>query len=225
MALVLRITRGEFAVTPVKITIPEGSTVRDIATILGKNMPHFAVQDFLAQAEHHEGYLFPDTYFFSPLEKPEAIIARLRGSFDRAFAPYTVALTAKQRTVGDIIIMASIIEREAKADSDRPIVAGILWKRFDLGIPLQVDAPFYYTLRKTSRELTQDDLRTDTPYNTYARKGLPATPISNPGLEAITAALFPEESPYLYYLSDKNGELHYAKDLEGHKKNREKYLN
>jgi UPF0755 protein len=92
-------------------------------------------------------------------------------------------------------------------------------------MPLQVDASFAYIMNKGTREVTKDDLQTDSPYNTYKYKGLPPTPISNPGLESIHAALNPRETSYLYYLSDKDGRMYYAKDFETHKKNKALYLN
>ena len=224
LAVALRISRGEFGLTPLKVTIPEGSTVSEVADILQKSMPLFGRTTFLTLAAPEEGYLFPETYFFSPLEKPQAMARRMRTTFDQMFAPLGIALEASKRSKAEIVIMASLLEKEAQTPEDRARVAGILWKRIGLGMPLQVDAPFLYLLHKTSHELTQADLAFDSPYNTYLYRGLPKGPIGNPGLEAMRAALFPETSPYLYYLSDKKGTLHYAVDLDGHKKNRALYL-
>ncbi len=224
LALAGRITRGDFGIAQAKVTIPEGSTVREIATILKAGIPELDIQGFLTFAQPHEGYLFPDTYFFSSLEKPAAIVERMRNTFEQVFAPYAIAATTTKKTKEEIVVMASLIEKETKFDADRPRVAGILWKRIELGMPLQVDAPFFYLLRKTSTQLTKDDLALESRYNTYRYKGLPVGPIGNPGVKSIKAALFPEASPYLYYLSDKNGVLHYATDLDGHKQNRALYL-
>ena len=120
--------------------------------------------------------------------------------------------------------MESFIDNEVHNPEDRKIVSGILWKRIDKGIGLQVDASLTYILGKASAELTQDDLKMDSPYNTYKYKGLPKGPISNPGKEAIEAAVFPQTSPYLFYLSDKDGITRYAKNFEEHKNNKFKYL-
>jgi UPF0755 protein len=120
--------------------------------------------------------------------------------------------------------MASLIEEETATPEDRRIVSGILWKRLSSGMRLQVDATFAYTIGKGSLELTTEDLKSDSPYNTYRIYGLPPTPIVNPGLDAITAALHPTSSPYVYYLSDKNGVMHYSKTFEEHKLAKAKYL-
>jgi len=120
--------------------------------------------------------------------------------------------------------MASIIEKESLNGDERQIVSGILWKRISLGMPLQVDATFLYINGKASAELTKDDLNIDSPYNTYRNKGLPPGPINNPGLDAIVAALYPKDSPYLYYLHDKKGKVHYAKTFNEHVANKRKYL-
>ena len=109
-------------------------------------------------------------------------------------------------------------------DKDHKIISGILWKRIGMNMPLQVDAPFLYILGKTSAELTLADLKKDSPYNTYVNRGLPIGPIGNPGFSALRAAVFPASSPYLYYLSDNEGIMHYAKTFEEHKANKEKYL-
>jgi UPF0755 protein len=121
--------------------------------------------------------------------------------------------------------MASLVEEETRTPADRRLVAGILWKRIKLGMPLQVDAVFPYINGKNTYEVTARDLKIDSPYNTYLYPGLPIAPIANPGLDSIKAAIEPAESPYLYYLSDRAGAMHYAKTFEEHKRNRELYLN
>ncbi len=120
--------------------------------------------------------------------------------------------------------MASILEDEANTLEDKRIIAGILWKRLKLKMPLQVDSTLRYTTGKSSGELTKADLSANNPYNTYVNKGLPPTPISNPGLDSIRAAITPTNTSYLYFLSDKNGNMHYAETFEEHKQNRINYL-
>ena len=120
--------------------------------------------------------------------------------------------------------MASLIEKEASGEKDRNIVSGILWKRIEKGIPLQVDAPFLYILGKESSELTKSDLSINSPFNTYKYKGLTPSPIGNPGLDSIKAAINPEDSPYLYYLHDAEGNIHYARTYSEHQKNIRTYL-
>ena len=148
----------------------------------------------------------------------------MNDNFNKKMEPWKGAIENSGHSLRDIIIMASILEREATTEKDKTMVAGILWKRISLGMPLQVDATFMYLLGKKSSELTVSDLKMKSAYNTYQNKGLPAGPIANPGIVAIRAAIIPTESPYLYYLSDNNDEMHYAKTFEEHKANKAKYL-
>ncbi|MEK7460225.1 MAG: endolytic transglycosylase MltG [Patescibacteria group bacterium] len=219
-----RFSKGESGVPLVRITIPEGTSNQGIAVIAEKNLSQFDNEAFLLKAESLEGYLFPETYFFSATVTEDNIISAMRDEFRTRIKPFEKPVKDSQRTLNDIIIMASILEKEAKTSTDQAIVAGILWKRIEIGMPLQVDAPFYYLLGKTSAEVTQSDLRMDSPYNTYKNKGLPIGPIGNPGEGAIRAAIFYKKTPYLYYLSDKNNVIHYAATFEEHKKNKAKYL-
>lgn len=120
--------------------------------------------------------------------------------------------------------MASIIEGEADKDS-KQAVSNILWKRIKLDMALQVDAPFVYSIGKGTFDLSNGDLKDkENPYNTYVNKGLPPTPISNPGLESLKAAATPAETPYLYFLTGHDGNMYYAETFEGHKKNRKLHL-
>ncbi|MCR4306594.1 MAG: endolytic transglycosylase MltG, partial [Candidatus Yonathbacteria bacterium] len=135
------------------------------------------------------------------------------------------ALEASGKTSGEVITMASIIEKEAITSTDKRLVSGILWKRIDIGMPLQVDAPFAYAIGKNTFQLTLDDLAVDSPYNTYKNQGLPAGPIANPGMESILAALEPEKSSYLFYLSDRKSIIHYSATFEEHKRNKSLFLN
>jgi UPF0755 protein len=124
----------------------------------------------------------------------------------------------------EIIVMASILEKEALTPEDKKIVSGILWKRLETGMLLQVDAVFMYIMGKKSSDLTLGDLKIDSPYNTYLYKGLPPSPICNPGIESIEASLNPTASSYWYYLSDKNLNIHFAKNFDEHKLNKAEYL-
>lgn len=120
--------------------------------------------------------------------------------------------------------MASLLEEEARTTETRKMVSGILWKRLSAGMPLQVDAVFPYIIGKNTFEITLKDLEFDSPYNTYKYKGLPPGPISNPGKDSILAAIYPTKSDYWFYLSDKNGLMHYAITFDEHKINKAKYL-
>lgn len=219
-----RIVHGISGVPAVRVTIPEGTSNREMAVILGKALPKFDTAAFLASSREDEGYLFPDTYFFSKNATVADVEALMKENFQKKIKPLSASIAASGHTLHDIVIMASILEKEVATDEDRAIVSGILWKRIELSMPLQVDATFAYLLDKKSSEITQADLNIASPYNTYRNKGLPAGPISNPGLSALRAAITPMVTPYLYYLSDKNGVTHYATTFNEHKANKEKYL-
>lgn len=219
-----RIARGDFELRPVRVTIPEGSTVAQIATLLETSLRAFPTKQFLDLAEEKEGYLFPDTYFFPPNAKPETVIAKMAAIFEDKITTLRNDMDTFGHSLFDIVTMASLLEKEARTKETRRMISGILWKRLQLNMPLQVDAPFLSINGKSSRELTIDDLAIDSPYNTYKYRGLPKGPIGNPGLEALLDAVTPIQSPYLYYLADKNGVTHYAKTFEEHKHNKELYL-
>jgi UPF0755 protein len=148
----------------------------------------------------------------------------MKNNFESKMKEFLPEIARQKKFLRDIVIMASIIEKEVHNTEDRGLVSGILWKRIKEGIGLQVDASLTYLLGKTSAELTSTDLKIDSPYNTYKYKDLPRGPISNPGKEAIFAALFPVISPYLFYLSDKDGVTRYARNFEEHKENKLRYL-
>ena len=215
--------------TKIKITIPEGSDSNQITALLNKDINGFASSTFLTLAHQNEGYLFPDTYYFDQSTTPQQVIDTMYSNFDdqtSTLASSTDAFSLKNNvSFADIITMASIVEKEATSLSDREIIAGILWKRIAAGYPLQVDPPFYYFLHKNSSQLTLADLAIDSPYNLYKHKGLPPTPIDNPGLDAITATVNPTTTKYWYYLSDTQGNMHYAVTYEQHLANKAKYVN
>lgn len=220
-----RMTGGEFGLDPVRVTIPEGATVAEIGDILDRRLPSFPREAFYELAAEKEGFLFPDTYFFLPNARPQHIVDAMEKNFRKKTKEIQEKLANEERTLEEIVNMASIIEKEAILFEDKKLVSGILWKRIEIGMPLQVDAPFIYGIGKNTFQLTYDDLETDSPYNTYTRRGLPPTPIANPGMESIYAALEPKESPYLFYLSDLHSNMHYAEDFEEHKQNKWQYLN
>ena len=210
-ALAGRLTKGEFGFKPIKVTVAEGLTAKEISELFG-DFENFDKEEFWGKTINLEGYLFPDTYLFLPFAETEQIIGTMTDNFKK-----------KAGDVGkDIVIMASLIEKEVPDSGDRKIVSGILWKRLKLGMALQVDAVFPYITG--SRKILSDDLKIDSLYNTYLYKGLPPGPISNPGLDAIDAARNPQETPYLYYLSGNDGKTHFAKTFAEHLRNKEKYL-
>lgn len=219
-----RLTRGEFGLAPVRVTILEGAMAVEITKLLKQNFWNFDSAVFLAQAADKEGFLFPDTYFFLPNTSPDDAIRIMNENFNKKIKGIEGNINSFGKPLRDVITMASIIEKEAMTPEDRRVVSGILWKRIRIGMPLQVDAAFLYVNGETTAGLSLDDLKIDSPYNTYRYKGLPKGPIGNPGLDAILAAVEPQTSPYLYYLSDKNSVMHYSKTFEEHKRNKEKYL-
>ncbi len=214
------ITNGDFIALPPKVTFPEGFKAADLHEYLPEN---FATTS-LAAALPFEGYLFPDTYFIKEGDSVDEIVVALRANYETHIAPLRDAIAASGFTEEEIIILASIIEREGKSPESMSMVSGILKHRLAIDMPLQVDATFEYLLGKASHELTTDDLAMDSPYNTYTNRGLPPTPISNPGLTAIMAAIEAPESPYLYYLTGNDGEFYYARTFDEHKQNKARYL-
>lgn len=219
-----RVAVGDYNVHLTKLFYPEGMTIREMARVCNLTLPDCKEEEFIQRAKGKEGYLFPDTYFFLPTAKAEEVIQTLSGTFQTKIVPLEGMIEAFGKPLPQVITMASILEAEARKFEDRQMISGILWKRIQIGMPLQVDAPFEYFSNKNTFTLTTADLRLDSPYNTYTRKGLPPTPIGNPGLEAIQAAVTPIESPYLFYLSDKSGTFHYAVTHDQHVKNKARYL-
>ncbi len=195
-----RVSSGERHLAPVKVTIPEGFNVVDIAKAFVLKLPKFNQDNFYREAK--EGYLFPDTYFFLTTDNEEDVLQSMFDNFEKKIKPIRLEIISSGKSEKDIIIMASIIEKESKGDADREFISGILWKRLKIGMPLQVDAD----------------------PNTYKTKGLPKNPTANPGLKAIKAAIYPKASSYLYYLHDKDGNIHYATTFAEHVSNKLKYL-
>ncbi|MEI8230622.1 MAG: endolytic transglycosylase MltG [Candidatus Peregrinibacteria bacterium] len=228
------------------ITIPEGFSVRDIDALLhGKGISssgailnyamkaNFSSFDFVPQpvsglvtgGGQLEGYLFPETYNVSVAGFDRRLfLERMLETFRKnVIDKYGSEIQKSGHTLHEIVTMASLVEAETRLDSERPLVAGIFWKRLQLGMPLGVDATVHY-ITGSNVELTATDLASDSPYNTRKVKGLPPGPIENPGMASILAALRPVASPYLYYLHDRKGVIHYAVTNDEHNVNRRKYL-
>ena len=217
-----RLVAGDFETTPIKVTIIEGATNQDIAKLLLQKLPEFGAQNFLKGAR--EGYMFPDTYFFRPGDDASAILSVFANNFQVQLRSIQKQVAASGHSLDDLVTMASLLEKEASKTEDRRMLAGILWHRIAIGMPLQVDAVFPYIIGKNSFQLTLNDLKIESPYNTYTNKGLPVGPIDNPSLDSILAAATPIKSNYLYYLSDKDGNFHYAVTYAQHMANRAKYI-
>lgn len=210
------------------LTIQEGLTVKDIDKKLfemgltkngdfittTKKFKEFDSYKFLSK-NSLEGYIFPDTYFLEPVNfNPNDLIYKALNNFTKK--------TKSLKITNEVIIIASIIEKEVRNDEDRAIVSGILWKRLNSGWKLDADATLLYT--KDDKKITTADLNSDSPYNTRKFKGLPPTPICNPSIKSIEAALHPQSSSYWFYLTTEDGTAIYAKTNEEHNANKAKYL-
>lgn len=206
------------------VTIPEGIRAQEIADILEEKMPNYK-EGWREALNQNEGYLFPDTYLVPRDADIDLIISILKNNFQTKYDSVknlkTTDLTDEQT-----LILASMVEREAKYEEDRPLVASVITNRLDLGMKLDIDATLQYALgyqedekRWWKKGLTSADKKINSPYNTYANAGLPPGPISNPGLSAIKAALVPSKTNYLYYITDSQGKNRYSTTLEGHNEN------
>lgn len=238
---VLQILTGEVVPSRVRLTIPEGYTVNDIGGLLvKKNLVSKADFDecikggcnfkhdfpFLPANGSLEGYLFPDTYFF---DKNKFAIKSFLGLMlknfdDKVIQGLASDLRQSEYTLEEIMKMASIIEKESTPKDDQAIVAGILWKRFKNGVQLGADATTRYIKKDPLAPLTYKELQSDNPYNSRRVKGLPPTPISNPGILSIKATISSSESPYWYYLHDNEGQIHFSKNEAEHNKTKALYL-
>lgn len=223
-----RIARGEYGLNPIRVTIPEGLMNSQMTEILSLRLGEdFDTELFLELAADKEGYLFPETYFFLPNVTPEAVIETLEDTFEERIAELDREISSFGRTVDEVVVMASILEEEARLFEDRREVASVLWKRIEIGMPLQVDAAFQKVDEAEGRntyELTREDLRAESPFNTYVNPGLPPAPITNPGFNALKAAVTPIDNEYLFYVSDRQGNLYYAETFEEHQENIRQHL-
>lgn len=223
-AVAARLVAGEYGLQTARLTFPEGITVREMATKVAEALPGVKAEDFLKEAQPYEGYLFPDTYFFTPSSDVASIVALMRANFNKKIATTTGELQISGRSLSDTVILASLIEKEARTSENRRIIAGILYNRLKIGMPLQVDAVFGYIFGRDTYSPSLSDLNVDSPFNTYKHTGLPPGPIGNPGLDSISAASNPTKTDYLYYLTGKDGLMHYATTYDGHQANHRKYL-
>lgn len=224
---------GRGASEDIIVTVPEGTNLADLGKILSKSGLPVKTEDFLGpDMLKLEGYLFPDTYRFKPGTETKEIVQAMRDNFDEKVrqAHPTILESRLRRT----IIIASILEKEVRNQRDMKLVAGIMERRLSKNMSLEIDATVTYGVCEPKFSAGKycdvslaniiDNIKVGTPYNTYANKGLPAGPISNPGLATIEAALNPEKSDYLYYLSAPDGTTIFSKTATEHEKARSKYL-
>lgn len=218
------------------LTIPEGFTAKQIAQALSDHdlgdANRFA-DAFLSEAttidgqrtKNLEGFLFPSTYLMPRDATPQQAANVMLDQFRKELPSDAPALAkAHGLTIPQVVTLASLVEREAKADDERALMAGVYYNRLRLKMPLQVDATIEYALPRHKTELSRADLALDSPYNTYKYAGLPPTPIANPGKPSLEAAFHPRASEYLYYVYMGNGHHAFAKTLAEHNANVAKYL-
>ncbi|GAC1305283.1 MAG: endolytic transglycosylase MltG [Vulcanimicrobiaceae bacterium] len=218
------------------LTIPEGYTDREVAASLAEHgfasaatfERAFARESLVlggVRTRTLEGYLYPDSYLI-PKTAPAPRIVKLLTDQFRAALPRDAEARARalHLTIPQVVTVASLVEREAKVDSERPLMAGVYYNRLRRGMPLQVDATIEYTFAKHKTAISFADLRSDSPYNTYRHLGLPPTPIANPGRPSLDAAFHPRASDYLYYVYMGNGRSAFARTLAEHNANVARYL-
>lgn len=221
--------------TEIRVTIPEGSTIKQVDAILAKKMliaPGEFVDctnfcDLGFRVSSLEGYLFPSTYYVNPNQfSNKSFIQRLHNTFQQQVDDLRAEVQESGRTLNEVVVVASMIEREAFGDSfgEKQMIADVIWKRLDEGIHLGIDATTRYELDEWKRPLYTEDFQSDSPYNTRRSRGLPPTAISNPGLDSIRAAVRPVDTEYYYYLHAPSGQVHFGRTLEDHNANKRQYL-
>ncbi|MBU2543706.1 endolytic transglycosylase MltG [Patescibacteria group bacterium] len=214
------------------VTLPEGWRREEIAASFSSNdFPAFDSKEFLNFTLSQEGRLFPDTYLFARESTAETIYKVLSNNFQKKVVTgLAEKINNSPYDFQEALIMASVVEREARGYEEMRHVAGILWRRIEMGMALQADATLQYIkgynpqLQSWWEPPSTLDKKIISPFNTYLNSGLPPRPIANPGLEAIKATLDPLKTNDLFYLHDRSGGIHYAETLEKHNANVQQYL-
>lgn len=254
MGISRSIQAGDFKITPnfssreiakllthgaidIWVTFPEGTRLEEQAQIIENELKVAGNESYAFDHKAYlelgkEGYMFPDTYLIPKDADAQFVANLLQNTFEQKVTDKILLFGAKNNLTRDqVLILASLIEREAITDEEKPIIAGILVNRLKDGIPLQVDATIQYAkgqdlAKKTWwAPVTQEEyISVKSPYNTYLHGGLPPGPIASPGLEAIRAAAEPATTEYYFYLHDTEGKIHYARTSEEHSRNIQEYL-
>lgn len=212
----------------------EGWTIEDIREQLATKSVTSSASDFLVDGlaadfpflkglpsdTPLEGYLFPDTYRVWKDQLPQGLITRQLTEFGAKTDGFAEEAKKQGRTLHDVVILASIVEKEAGRDEDRAIIAGIFMNRMNNSMRLQSDATLNYIIKSGRARLTNNDLRNESPYNSYTHDGLPPGPIANPGLASLEAALHPAKTDYFFFLADAAGKTYFAKTLDQHNANK-----
>lgn len=225
----------------IKITIPEGSTSKEITDMLINaklgnketyekliNNPSEFYDKFEFLNEDDiislEGFLYPNTYYFDEESSEKEILSSMLSHFSKE---YTDKLKKKQQemklTLQEVVNLASIIEKEAVLDKDRPTIASVFYNRLKIDMALQSDATIQYIFDERKKIVTYKDLEINSPYNTYKNVGLPPTPVANPGIKSIEAALYPDDTEYYYFVAKMDGGNNYSETYEKHLKYVQEY--
>lgn len=233
--LCLKSIRYKFSLVPyVKIIIPEGYNLKQISKVISENfdIPYDSVYSFftspekikpifekfnLTPAKTLEGYIFPDTYIFPSGATPYEIAIRGIENLFKVLKEIGYDTLNKKMDLHKLLTLASIVEKEAVYDFERPLIAGVFLNRLRIGLPLQADPTIKYIIEEEKGRLSLKDLLIDSPYNTYKYKGLPPTPICSPGKSSIKASLYPASTDYLYFVSKGDGTHHFSKSFEEHR--------
>lgn len=224
----------------IKITVPEGFTVAQIADLLAQNgvagkddflrlmdskwdYPYMA--DLPTGKNRLEGYLFPDTYHVTPDTGSDKLVQMMLDRFNAVITEHNYIKMASDRdlTLHQAVTIASMVEREARVAGERARIAGVIFNRLKMGMPLQIDATIQYVLDKPKDILLYQDLEVDSPYNTYKHPGLPPGPIASPGWPSLQAVIEPEEHDYLYYVAKPDGSHAFSRTLQEHNNNIRRY--
>jgi len=232
-----KIARGDVYV--INVTFPEGLTVAEMAKIfeahglgsaasfVAASRDAAAIRDLDPAASDLEGYLFPETYALSRHTDAATLVRLMVARFERVLGPdLRQAAAARNLSVRQVVTLASIVEKETAKADERPLVAAVYTTRLRLGMPLQCDPTVIYALQRAGRwggNLHHDDLALDSPYNTYRYPGLPPGPIASPGAASLEAAVHPADADYLYFVSRNDGSHGFARTLEEHNRNVQKY--
>lgn len=207
------------------VTIPEGKRADEIADTLAEKIPSYE-ESWRETLNANEGYLFPDTYLIPKDGSIDQIISILKNTFNTKVE--SIGLSPTSPNLKRIVTIASLIEREAITDAEKPVISGIIHNRLEEGMALQIDASIQYAKGKVGSTywapVTLAEYKSvKSNYNTYLAPGLPPGPIANPGIEALRAAANPQKTNYLYYIHDKSGTIRYAETLDQHNNNINKY--
>ena len=243
-SILTRLSEGRSSLGQVRLTVPEGSSVYRItknlaaqnvrldrsfneAALYGISPALTARYPFLKSSpiKSLEGYLFPDTYYIAAQMKAQDIIDMMLNRFEEVVVPVWRSSRTKKYSLHQILTLASIVEKEAETDSERPIIASVFYNRLESGMALRADPTVKYAIPNPTKKVTYSDLKYPSPYNTYLNKGLPPGPICNPGLKSILAAIHPAKTDYIYFVSNGDGTHTFSVNWEGHERAVKKFRN